>query len=153
MCSYDMSAGRWDSSPDSRSMPTVDLQWWLSSTDVFWIGQIKTKLCFKQAKTQGPSSTRWHPSANWCVPGRGMPGGVWSWWGRAGWLQDGPRHGQLLPSDPGICPEDSDALPATTQQCLFLTQEEDLDSFLRNFKESFFAWRTKVVKRHVFFGE
>lgn len=39
VCSYDMSAGRCDSSPDSRSMPTVDLQWWLSSTDVFWKGQ------------------------------------------------------------------------------------------------------------------
>lgn len=34
-----MSAGRWDSSPDSRSMPTVDLQWWLSSTDVFCTGR------------------------------------------------------------------------------------------------------------------
>lgn len=39
MCSYEMSAGRWDSSPDSRSMPTVDLQWWLSSTDVFCTGR------------------------------------------------------------------------------------------------------------------
>lgn len=37
-----MSAGRCDSSPDSRSMPTVDLQWWLSSTDVFY-------------------TTEWHP--------------------------------------------------------------------------------------------
>ena len=36
---YNMSADRWDSSPDSRSMPTVDLQWWLSSTDVFYTPQ------------------------------------------------------------------------------------------------------------------
>lgn len=35
VCSYGMSAGRCDSSPDSRSIPTVDFQWWLSSTDVF----------------------------------------------------------------------------------------------------------------------
>lgn len=39
MCRYHISTGRCDSSPDSRSMPTVDLQWWLSSTDVFCRGK------------------------------------------------------------------------------------------------------------------
>lgn len=127
VCSYDMSAGRWDSRPDSRSMPTVDLQWWLSSTDVFCTGRKKTKPCFKHTAMQSHTQS----SAVRCVPGRGMPGGVWSWWGRAGWLQDGPRHGQLLPSDPEICPEDSGALPAATQQRLFVTHDGDLTYFLQ----------------------
>lgn len=49
--SYDMSAGRCDSSPDSRSMPTVDLQWWLSSTDVF---------CTKQGNIQNVFFKQFH---------------------------------------------------------------------------------------------
>ncbi len=62
VCSYVMSVGRWDSSPDSRSMPTVDLQWWLSSTDVFC--SRRGEMCFSQTEQQAhadpPTNTQQH---------------------------------------------------------------------------------------------
>lgn len=72
MCSYDMPAGRWDSSPDSRSIPTVDLQWWFSSTDVFCTEHQKqtemwnadTKEVKKHLLT--PMCT-WYRDARWCL--------------------------------------------------------------------------------------
>lgn len=56
---YDMSGGRWDNSPDSRNIPTVDLQWWLSSTDVF---------CTVRAKSLGGSNTLSHMRSNIWAP-------------------------------------------------------------------------------------
>lgn len=53
-----ISAGKWASSPDSRSMPTVDLQWWLSSTDVFWMCNIRN--AFRKQTCRVESTHGWY---------------------------------------------------------------------------------------------
>ena len=68
------------------------------------------------------------------VPGRGMPGGVWSWWGRADWPQDGPHRGRLLPSDPGTRPEDSAALPAAESEGHVQSFQMNLTAKLQTFR-------------------
>lgn len=134
-----MSAGRWDSSPDSRSMPTVDLQWWLSSTDVFCTGRGHIQNEFHTDLVTGWTLFKHRHMSRLHVPGRGTPGGVWSWWGRADWPQDGPHRGQPLPSDPGTRPEDSAALPAAESK-------GHVQSFQMNLIVKFQTYRKNTMK-------
>lgn len=73
-CTHDMSAGRCDSSPDSRSMPTVDLQWWLSSTEVFCTRCIRFRVDMLKAEPAETAGLKSKGLTHTSVPGRGRPG-------------------------------------------------------------------------------